>query len=199
MPRFFSAPFTFCAAALICSWPLAVRADFVEGGPTITATPGMSGEFEISYNVPTGATTSTLTSFNLTLSSMAAVATGLTFTAVTDLTTDPYVFANSTTFQGTVSQVSPPDAMFSDSGNHAVTAGQTFGLAEISYSVATTATPGAYTLDPTGTVMQSGSVMTVNSPGEILIVPEPRSDCFIAVAAAALWLSATRIRRGNAL
>ena len=153
--------------------PLGARADFV-GGPDITVSPGTVGEFEVSYEVPTGATASTVTYFDFTLAATAvATSTGLTFTAATDLTTDPYVFAGSTTFSGSVTNGTNPGATVSDSGSRTVDAGQTFGITEISYSIAANAPAGSYTLESGGTVTQTGSLMSVFTPGAIIIVPEP--------------------------
>ena len=191
-----SALFLFIGVGL-CSLPSNARAAFASS-PDITATPGSSGMFEISYQVPTGATASTLTNFSFTLSATAvATTTGLTFTAATDLTTDPYVFAGSTTFSGGVANGTSPSATVSDSGSHTVTAGQTFGLAEISYSIAANAIPGSYTLASEGNVTQTGSLMSVFTPGAILIVPEPSTWSLLRAGIAGLGISLRRRSRAQ--
>ena len=88
-----------------------------------------------------------------------------------------------------------PSATFKDSGTQTVNAGQTFGIAEISYSVAANVLPGTYTLATTGTIDQTGSALSINTPGSIIIVPEASASrmlIFGFAAAAVLGVAGRR-------
>ena len=161
--------------------PVSARALYI-AAPMISVTPGSTGEFEIPvYNDGFMVSpTYDITGFNFTLTATSVAATGFSFTGVTDSTTpDAYIFPGSTTFSGSATAGSLTASDSDSTGFTVIAPGDTFGLAEVSYSVAAVVTPGAYTLTFSNTsVYEEGGtddLSDVPGLGTVTVTPEPGS------------------------
>ena len=188
------------AVALVFLWSGdACRAGgLLISAPDVTAASGSSGSFDVTIT-NTGSTSVDVAAdvVELTLTGLS----GVNFTGVSIATADTYIYAVSattqgssftySTFPGTTLEIFDFDV--STTGFRAIAPGQTFGLVDVTYSVAPGSAPGTGSLtfgpdtslsDPTG-----ANITDFSAPSgsfTVTAIPEPSSLILLAVGAIAV-------------
>jgi hypothetical protein len=177
------------------------RADLVIAAPDVTAAPGSSGSFDVLIFSTGGTFDVAGDTIELTLTGLA----GVTFTGVLPQANPPnsYIYVvSATTLGGTFSFDSFPtnqfdvfDSEFGPLGFRAIGAGDVFGVVNVSYSVAPSATPGASgTLaigpDTSLSDVNGGNIAFTAQNGSFTVapVPEPTSAILLGLGCAAIVL-----------
>jgi hypothetical protein len=177
--------------------------------PALTATPGSSGSFDVLLT-----NTSASTSFDVSTDSFQLGLSGpvdASFTAVSIATVAQYLYVTSSTtvpggsplsldtFPNTLFTAS--DSEFASPGFRVVMPGQTFGLANVSYSISATTPNGIDTLtllNVSLTDINGNDIPVVPTNGSIhvgpAVIPEP-STLIQATTAAGAGLAAQWLRR----
>jgi hypothetical protein len=201
------------ALAAACWTGPACRADLVIEAPTLTVGPGSAGSFDILITSTGGSFNVASDTVELTLSGLS----GVSFTGASIETITPYIYgAVSATTEGSTFTFSTfPGTTFETFdflltlGAQTISAGDVFGLVNVTYSVDPGATPGASGTLTLGTDTSLADAVGNNVSftaldGSITIasaVPEPTSVVLLAVGGIAFTLvpalKRTRDRAGR--
>lgn len=195
---------------VLAGWSAPGRAAQI-GAPTIQAAPGSSGAFDLLLTNGPGDSGFNLAGFSAELSLLGA--SGVSFTSVTIATTAPYVFVTSGTTQPGADPLAPDltathftavDSEFQSPFYRAVGAGQTYGLARVSYFVDPGAATGVRTLsigaasDLTDDSLNPIPFSVMNGTFNVVsfsAIPEPSSLALVGVGA--ILAAAFRVRNGR--
>lgn len=162
----------------------AARADasLVFLAPTIAATPGSTGSFDILFD-NTGPSSVSVGGFSFGISTTDP---SILFTAATISTvTDPYIFAGDSLFGPNIALTTGVSLTANDnsaSGSDVVAAGATVGLGHVTYSISSGSPFGTFAITfalfPTSALADAGGgniPITTLTSGEFDVAPEPSS------------------------
>jgi PEP-CTERM motif len=183
------------------------RADLVISAPNLTVDPGSSGSFDVLITSNGGTFYVAADDIELTLSGLSTVS----FTNISINTATPYIYGSSSaTLFGSpfIVNLSPNDVEGVDylftSGAQTINAGDTFGLMNVQYTVASNAvagTSGTLGIGP-DTLLSDATGLTVAvtpQAGSITIgvasVPEPSTVILLLIGCGAVLVGSARSRR----
>ncbi len=200
-----------CLAAVLAG-PAPCRAGLVLEAQNVSASPGMSGSFDVVI-----LNTDPTTTYNVAGDSVEIAPTGVSgvsFTAATIATTTPYLYLQSGTLGPPASPRSfsgflnttfiASDSEFGSLGYRAIAPGGSFGLAHVSYSVASSAVPSVGAISfldlGAGTSLSDtsgGSIPFATRIGTFTIspaaaTPEPSSVVLLVVGGSCLAMVGVR-------
>jgi hypothetical protein len=199
--------------AFALSLDLPCQAGLVIESQSVTATPGSSGSFDIlimNTNSPGGSSFDVASDFvGLSLTGLP----GVEFTGVSITTTSaPYIYVLSGTTQGggpfsfdnfPTTQFLASDSEFGPLGFRAIDPGDTFGLANVTYTVASSAAAGAGTLTITSDTSLADAnganvaFTPMNGVFTVSTIPEPSSVISLAIGCASVVFGSAK-RRSHA-
>jgi hypothetical protein len=190
-----SSVLSLCLAALfLCCAPGLARADIVVTVGSSSAPIGGTGSFDVNINNIGGSSSFQVSGFSVEL--MVAASSGITFKSADVSTTSGYIFGTLQAPPITFSGFPNTDFIASDSSQTSpffttLNVGDHFGLLHVSYSVASSATTGPFTVSilGIGTTSQildlSGNLIPftpTNGTITLTAVPEPSSLLLLSTA-----------------